>query len=114
MPRKMKLPQAPSRAGDTPWDDLKVAFSYEPNTDLLRMRHQKGQLRLPAGWELCETVSNPAFCFVIFRVDGIPTLEDAQAVRNELYRLGRLDRRNECAQARRDVARKQKENSDAV
>lgn len=104
VPRKMRLPQAPSRAGATPWSDVKVAFDYEPSTELLWMRHQKGQLHLPAGWELCETVSNPAFCFAIFRVDGVPTVEDGVAVRAELYRLGRLDRRNERARARRNKA----------
>lgn len=62
-----------------PWSDLKVAFPIGDD-DALWAASDAGRLTLPAGWELCETDGAGARNVAIFRVDGVPTIADGEAV----------------------------------
>ena len=62
-----------------PWSDLKVGFPIGDD-DAIWAASDAGRLILPAGWELCETDGAGARYLAIFRVDGVPTVADGEAV----------------------------------
>jgi len=63
----------------TPWSDMKVAFPIGDD-DALWAASDAGRLTLPTGWELCETDGAGARYVAIFRVGGVPTIADGEAV----------------------------------
>lgn len=65
-----------------PWSDCKVAFSIDdPEIDLT-------ELPVPRGWELVEIDSTGARAVAVFRVSGIPCIEDGNDVLLELESFG--------------------------
>ncbi len=70
-----------------PWDDMKVAFGFDGNEQRLCAAHDRGDLPLPAGWTLAETDCAGARMVVVFRVEIVPTIADAYAVKRQLRRF---------------------------
>jgi hypothetical protein len=69
---------------DIPWDDLKVAFSYDGDVEKLWKRVESGRRKFPDGWKLVESDTSGARAVVVFRVEGIPSVVDALVVRRKL------------------------------
>jgi len=75
-----------------PWSDLKIAFGTRDALTVWRAlesgagRHVD---KLPQGWSLCETDRSGARCVAVFRVSGVPTIEDGLTVKRLIsrYRL---------------------------
>ena len=70
-----------------PWDDCKVAFRYNGQTDIDDIWDAIPKESLPNGWELNETDCSGARCVVIFRVNGTLNATDGQSVRELLDNL---------------------------
>lgn len=71
---------------DTPWDDCKVAFGYDGQTDIDDVWDAIKE-SLPDGWEMNETDGSGARYVFIFRVNGTPNETDGQFVRELLDNL---------------------------
>lgn len=71
-----------------PWSDCKVAFGVD-NPERLWRAVESGKAELPPGWELDETDCSGARCVAVFRVDGVPTVEDGRSVARAIRRWGR-------------------------
>jgi hypothetical protein len=72
------------------WSDCKVAFSIEeddPVWEQLSSIDGESKHLLPNGWELIETDCAGARCVAIFRVDGVPTIEDGRIIEKVLKGL---------------------------
>lgn len=69
-----------------PWDDCKVAYGIDEDRVLCR-RCEKHTLELPAGWSLTEVDGAGARLVAVFRVDGVPRVEDGKAVLSMLRRI---------------------------
>lgn len=67
-----------------PWDDCKVAFGID-NADPFDTERSEP---LPSGWELNEVDGTGARWVAVFRVAGIPTVEDGQLVNRWLRKIG--------------------------
>jgi hypothetical protein len=78
---------------DTPWADCKVAYGVDDEAALWRWYDRTKAAELPAGWSLDETDCSGARCVVVFRVEGLPAVEDGKAVARIVRRVGRLRRR---------------------
>ena len=68
-----------------PWDDAKVAFGLKEVPDKWPSRP-----RLPKGWTLNEVDGSGAHWVVVFRVSGVPRVEDGKRVKEWLRELGAL------------------------
>lgn len=66
-----------------PWSDCKVAFGFDGTdgviSELVELANA-GRAPLPAGWKLIEVDYVGARCVVVFRIDGVPRVEDGHAV----------------------------------
>ncbi|WP_289241667.1 hypothetical protein [Delftia sp.] len=71
-------PAAP--AVDAPWGDLKVAFDFDDDPDVLWAGSDAGDVIFPNGWRLVETDGNGARTVAVFRVDHPPTVTEGRAV----------------------------------
>jgi hypothetical protein len=75
---------------DTPWDDMKVAFSVDDDAavwDAFGTTTVHRQY-LPDNWELVETDASGARYVAVFRVEGFATKEDGETVERILVRCG--------------------------
>lgn len=73
---------------DTPWEDLKVAFSFDGDEEALwALCGHSGAKGLPPGWSLNETDSSGARKVAVFRVEGALLLGDARTVKAALNTL---------------------------
>ena len=72
---------------ELPWSDLKVAFPIGDD-DALWAASDAGRLILPAGWELSETDGAGSRYVAIFRVDGVPSVADGEAVLAAIKAVG--------------------------
>ena len=71
-----------------PWSDCKVAFGIN-NPDRWISAHDRGAIVLPFGWEWNEVDSSGARSVIVFRVEGVPTVEDGREVARTIRRFGR-------------------------
>jgi hypothetical protein len=73
----------------TPWDDLKVAFGIDDLERFEELMEETvdGKGLLPVGWSLCETDGTGARYVAIFRVEGMPSARDGEAVAELLKRV---------------------------
>ena len=71
-----------------PWSDLKVAFAIV-NPERFMRKLDSGTMKLPDGWECCETDCAGARCVIVFRVAGVPATEDGRVVAQLIRRWGR-------------------------
>lgn len=96
------VPEHTSRAlTKPPWDDCKVAFGIDDERAIEVLfysgptsgaaRHAKG-LGLPPGWVLNEVDGAGARWVAVFRVAGLPTVEDGRAVKRLLRTIGAIVR----------------------
>lgn len=69
----------------TPWDQCKVGYdcadleAFDRWWDILTPIGRKRML--PKGWKFTETYASPCAAFLIFDVEGFPTLSEGQRVR---------------------------------
>ena len=70
-----------------PWISLLIAFELDHNVDIEQVWDARP--RFPKGWELKETCINHQ-SWAEFLVDGMPTLEDANKVKEILDNLDKL------------------------
>ena len=64
-------------AGELPWSDLKVAFPINDPDAAWKLDDRKPW---PGGWQMTETDSTGARAVAIFRVNGVPSVPDAEAI----------------------------------
>lgn len=72
---------------ELPWSDLKVVFDLDFDPDVLWAARDSDKLDLPSGWKLKATDCSGARCVAIFRVEGVPSLADGEAVAAAIERL---------------------------
>lgn len=70
-----------------PWSDLKVAYDLN-NPSRFWSAWERGKVALPEGWDFIESDCSGARCVAVFRVEGVPTVEDGYAVAAQLRRWG--------------------------
>ncbi len=81
---------------ETPWSDCKVAYGIDDADRAWgRLAPENGTpaATLPDGWSLNETDCSGARCVAIFRIDGVPSVEDGKVVLALLCRIGAIRRR---------------------
>lgn len=83
-----------------PWDDCKVAFGIEDDRPFDNRKlfaragrcgpHgvRKSPCPLPGGWTLDQVDGAGARWVVVFRVDGVPSVEDGERVAAWLRKIG--------------------------
>lgn len=71
-----------------PWCDMKAAYPVT-NPDRLWRALDRGALDLPDGWSLVETDGSGARYVALFRIAGVPTVEDGRRVAATVRRFGR-------------------------
>jgi hypothetical protein len=73
---------------EAPWGDCKVAYGISDDRGLWR-RWQDGRLKadLPNGWTLDQIDAGGARMVAVFRVEGVPTVEQGKAVLLFLRRI---------------------------
>ncbi len=70
-----------AQVGKMPWTDLKVAFDAPDVCNTLEEAFESfAALSYPPGWRVDEVDAAGARLVVVFRVEGVPTYEDGQAV----------------------------------
>ncbi len=72
---------------ETPWSDCKVAYGVEDVERLWKALDGHRRAKLPAGWSLNETDCSGARCVAVFRVEGLPAIEDGEKVLALLRRI---------------------------
>lgn len=68
---------------EMPWGDLKAAFSADDSEKVWEHFEQGAGSHIsliPNGWALCETDTSGARCVAVFRIEGIPKIEDGQRI----------------------------------
>lgn len=69
---------------ETAWCDLKIAFDVNDDEAIWDAPDDCW----PAGWELNQTDASGARVVAVFRVDHLPTEDEARAVANILANIG--------------------------
>lgn len=76
-----------------PWSDCKIAFSIDnadPFDDLNNVLFEPDAPGLPHGWRLNEIDGTGARWVAVFRVRGVPTVDDGRLAKRWLCKIGAI------------------------